>query len=461
MKGFYLAALLLVCGCAKAPEDRTWGVLVAGIPGQIATKEYLGNITFYVLKQTHEPILRKDDGHNYTSRILKNWSRDLESKKYILCPADGLRFSEKDELSLKDFGRHISAITAEFSSSATVKGTGECFLVEFDSPRRDYADFLTLYKNAPTRKESDKVELGLGPFQVKEISAGAIVLDRKKKVGNGYNQISIYEYAGPKDLRLQSREIKDFNLIPDFEVPQWVRENYVGFANVELRSMLLVINHRNPVVREQIYNCADVVSLRKAFVPGKSNFFDIKNVLPVGVPGAKAGLPQQVCRNIPGSKLPREPLVFANWRSGNSDEMGDFAKKFSERSGFRLKISDYAPAELVKLLNRKPHPYNLLVLLFDSVRPDPNAFFETFAGDGGLQDFYLDKIAQLYKDLERAADEEERGAISVRLAEEISRNHLAIPLYQGVRVVYYPGNISNVVVGRGFLEYPEVADFRW
>jgi len=455
-------ALVLFSGaCSDSPRGKLWGVLVSGLPSQITTKEYRGNVTYYVLKQTHEPILRKDDGQNYTSRLLNKWSRSIDYTRYVLCPNMSLSFTEKDQFSAEFFAKHINTVTKRFDPAFSVTAVDRCFEVKFAQPRKSYADFLSLYENAPTLKQSNDIEIGLGAFYVKEIKSDAITLARKEPIRNGYNKIVLYEYQGAKDPRLQNRDIKDFNLIPDFDIPKWALDEYIGFVNMELRSMLLIINHPDLSMREAIYNCADVRELRKSYFPQKNNFFDIQNILPVGVFGAKAGVPRQECSVKYQRELSKTSLVFANWMHGNNVELNNFAKKFSLRTGADLKVVDFVPRELVKLFNKSPRPYNLLIILFDSVRPDPNAFFDSFAKNNGFHDFYMPAIKQMYEDLNREDDEAKRRDISMKITEEISRNSLAVPLYQSVRTLYYPSEIRNFTVGKGFLEYPEVAEFRW
>ena len=308
---------------------------------------------YYVLKQTHEPILRKDDGQNYTSRILSRWSRNIDYTQYTLCPSPSLRFNENNPFPVTMFQSHLSAITRQFDPDFSLTQKDRCSIVRFPKPRKSFLEFLTLYENAPTFKESDKLEIGLGPFYVKKIGSEEIILARKKPVGNGYNEISLYEYHGPADSRLHSEKIKDFNFIPDFDVPGWVRRDYASFKNVELKSEVLIINHPDINIRKIIYECVDVQKLRQAFFPKKNNFYDISNILPTGIPGAKSGLPPQTCGGRSTQAGHSGPLVFANWMNGNDEELRRFASDFSAKTGLQLKIVNFVPTELVKAFNSK------------------------------------------------------------------------------------------------------------
>ena len=224
-------------------QANVWGVLAPGLPERVSIEQARGNVTYYILKQTHEPILRRDDGQNYTSRILSAWSRGLDYKQYTLCPDTSLRFSPAVPFTLEEFGRHLSSVTKHFDPIFALKQEDKCFVVKFQKTRKSYLDFLTLYENAPTFKVSDKVEIGLGPYFVKQILSSEIVLARKKPLRNAYNKIILYEYQQASDPNLNNRNIKDFNLISDFDVPKWVSTEYAGFRNVELISQSNIVRH--------------------------------------------------------------------------------------------------------------------------------------------------------------------------------------------------------------------------
>jgi hypothetical protein len=276
-------------------------------------------------------------------------------------------------------------------------------------------------------------------------------------VRGGYDLIVLHEYLGPKDPNLENREIKDFNIVPSGDIPKWVKEEYTRFETVELKSINLIINHPDREVRDKVYNCVDIPALRTAFFPGKKDFFDINNILPMGIMGAIPGLPTQSCEK--DHKNTTE-LRFANWMFGNTEAMTEFAANFTRKSGIKWRVDPYSPQALVSVLNRAPRPFDLVIIVFDAVRPDPTAFFDSFAKRDGFHDFELPGISALYKKLFYEEDEIEKEKISKKLAGIISSQALALPLYQNIRVIYYPKEISNLMVGRGFLEYPEVAEFR-
>lgn len=65
---------LLLCVLALLGYSRdsahTWEVLTGGLPQEISTARAAINSVYYILKQAHEPIFRKNDGQNYISKLL-------------------------------------------------------------------------------------------------------------------------------------------------------------------------------------------------------------------------------------------------------------------------------------------------------------------------------------------------------------------------------------------------------
>ncbi len=441
----------------NAAAGHSWEVLATGLPQRVATAGARSNITYYILKQTHEPVFRKSDGQNYSSGILRKWTRSPDYRNFMFCPTQLLAFDGQTPFDFEQFRTHITSVTAKYDPGFKLSAADGCVSIAFNTQRKGYLDYLTLYENAPTRLISGPAETGLGPFLVESVSKEKIVLTRKSRIHDGYNQIVLHEYAGPKDPNLKNRAIKDFNIIPGGDIPGWVKNEYARVENVELKSINLIINHPDRKVRSRVYDCVDIPALRSAFFTGKKDFFNIGNILPMGIPGAVPGFPTQACAKAAGAGA---ELRFANWMFGNSEAMVKYAVEFSKKSGIKMRLDQYSPQALVGALHKGPRPFNLVIIVFDAVRPDPSAFFESFAKSDGFHDFEIPEVVSGYKKLFYADDETERERLSKELAGIISDQALALPLYQNIRVIYYPKEINNLTVGRGFLEYPDVAEFR-
>lgn len=456
------AAIMAAVGPARIyAKTDTWEVLASGLSLNISVKKAAMNTVLYVLKQTHEPVFRKSDGRNYTSKVLLTWDRSLDYSAYRFCPRETLKFNSEKVFTADLFQQHIRNVTENYDPNYKISLSSGCVQVNFGKRREKYLDYLSLYETAPTFKRNDGFEDGLGPYRIDAATDTKIVLSRKEPVARGYNHIVFYEYRGAKDPRLIDRNISDFNRVPPFDIPNWVKDSYVHFDNVELKSVVLMINHPDYQVRSAVYNCFDVEKFRKAYMPKKNDFYNIKTVFPLGVPGAASGKPAQSCqvdkrifRNTP-------PLVFANWRLDNFKELAAFFNDFQSKTGVRIHLMNYSPEKLGKVVYSRPKPYNLIVIIFDAIRPEESSFLEAYFRKDTYYDSSFDRMKPVYSKMLYEDNAERREKLASTILEYLKDKKIALPLYQNIGTVYYPSYIKNLTVGRGFLEYPEVGDFRW
>lgn len=435
-------------------QNRRWEVLLSDVPQKVSTKDAAINGVFYVLKQTHEPLFRLDNGQDYTSRLLKSWNRDLTYSRYTFCPDTSLAFIQGRKFSSEFFEQYISSVTSAFDQAAVVSRVNGCYDVRFNKPRKSYLDYLTRYQQAPTIDTSGPFEAGLGPFYTQTMTADEIRLVRKEPVSRGYDTILIHLYTGPSDPQLQNRNISDFNKISTVDIPEWVRSRQVGFHDVVLNTVTLVINHPDKSIRKAIYNCMDVDGFRRAFISQRRDFLDIQNVLPIGVAGAAPGRPAQACQ----AKLKTGgKLIFANLRPGNEADLEQFFKSFFNKTGLQVNVITYPVPVFLEMLKKTPKKYNLVVMSKDAVQSDQAPFLKY----SHILDYKLPGITRKYEEMQHTDDPEKRNLLGAEIANDISMEYAVLPLYQNVREYHYPKGIKNLVVGRGFFEYPEVSELRW
>ena len=454
-----LSAWLFSWGCAS--KNQEWVVLSNGLPEKISPELASRSVVYYILRQTHEPLFRLDDGENYSSRLLKKWGKNISDGSFEFCPDTTLKFNEENLFSNELFERYISGVARKYDASAKVTANEGCFKVAFAGPRNSFLEFLTQYENAPSVRVSEAFEQGLGPFRISRLGGGEAVLIRRIPVSSGYNKIILYEYGLWKKSGGSDRLVSDFNRIPPQDVPAWVSKKYSSFNNVTLKSGNLIINHPDRRIRELIYNCVDVRRFRQAFLPAKKDFYSIKTVFPMGVPGAEPGVAEQTCGQAVKPALSGSKFVFANWRDDNFGQLSEFAADFHKRTGVKMEIFNSTPRELMKNLHKAPRPFNAIVMYLDAIRSEQAAFFEVFLKSDGYLDFPLPQVAKTLKKLDVERDVQRRDAIGADIAAALQKEAVVLPLYQEERVFYYPKDIKNLNVGVGFVEYPEVADFKW
>jgi len=180
----------------------------------------------------------------------------------------------------------------------------------------------------------------------------------------------------------------------------------------------------------------------------------------MGLVGARAGLPSQFC----GQKLFNvsfsTPIIFLNNRDDNGKQLALFSKRFREKTGIPFDVVKYPPEQMRAVKSRRPRPYNLIVIVVDATSPDYEAFFGPFLDSSGYHDFDTLNLKRLYFRLSKSDDLNLRAEIANKMITELHRQNVVLPLYQMSGKLYYPKNIKNIDVGRGFLQYPEVAEFR-
>ena len=446
------------CLCAAADRD-SWDVVVRMIPVDVAAKDVFDAVDSYIIRQTHEPYLRRDDGENYTSRIIEKWSRNLDYTSYTFCPEPGLRFNSDTALTAESFYLQLTMATRIYRSSFTAAVDGACTRIFFRAPARGYLDFLTRYENSPTMKTAPNIEVGLGPYYVEKLNGDVAVLKRKKQVSGGYNTIVIRKLAGPNDPNLNSRDISDFNMLPS--PPEWVAKEYREFGNLDPRSIVLVINHKSLRLRQALYRCLDIEKFRNAFTVTFKDYQNIRSILPLGISGAAAGLPEKSCQRE--DRFPGEEVVLISQKADNREELERFSGYFYAKTGIKIVVKNEAPQEITTMLKKasERHPYNLIVFVLNSSHSDYEDYFRYFIpGKDAAIDWGGEGLSELYRRLVKEEFPERKTAIAKQIAHEIAERGLALPLFQYSRKVYYPKNIKNLNVGRGFIEFPEIADFR-
>lgn len=436
-----------------------WGVL-GSIPPPIDTRKTIDTSTYYIVRQTHEPLFRADDLQNYSSKILKNWSRTADYREFLFFPKLNLRFGPHEALTPSSFYDYIGSITEKYGVPFRAERLESGVKVIFDLPQKRYLYFLTWYENAPSLRK-DNFEFGLGEFYPVLHDKSRVVLKRKARIANGYNTIVFHAYNGGEDINLENRDMQDFNLLSSFQQPSWIKEEYAGIKFPDPRTIVLLINHPDEKVRRSLYGCLDVEGVRKALVPQRSEFYDVKTVLPMGIPGAKSGLPEQVCKKI--GTPPDRPLIFVNQLQGNDSTLREYLRGFTERSGLPIAVRRFSYQELSSLLKAPDRPkfaYNVLLMILDTFRPDHKVFFEYTSGTKSFLDFSVPETERLFGRLLIAEDPEAQSEVAGALAGSLSERALALPLYQTYSTLYYPKYIKNVSVGNSFSQYPEIAEFR-
>lgn len=456
----FCCLLLWIAVFNQQQTSDVWVSMMLAVPDKVTPKA-MSIAGYCVIKQTHEPIFRKEDGYNYTSKLLERWERSVDYKSYAFCPKTSLFFYPGKPFGPVEFVSHLQDITRNFDGDAKIELHNNCVSVVFRKPARKYLDYLCAFGNAPSVAISSNVEAGLGPFVFESMIPGKIVLKRRNRVSNGFNKIEFVNYRPGIEQQTLPVPVADYNLALSRGQLENLGDNYIHFDNMSLKSALLILDIPDKEQREMVYNCVDIDALRHAFAPKIAKFNYIQTLLPIGVPGAIPGHPRQDCDASILSKKWSRPLVLANWRTDNVPEMASFAKQFFLRTGMKINVLNVSAEKLAKLLHGKTKPYNLVIIMSTPDSDDNYRFLESYFGKNSLLRYKIDGIEGLYGVLSKSDDVSAQKDMAAKIAEKIAERNAVLPLYQTVTTVYYPKGIRNFYVGKELFEYPEVADFRW
>ncbi len=460
MVGFYkrkfLIIFLFLFSCADK-NDKYKVATNLPLPALISSSLAGTNTVYFILKQTHEPLFRKDDGENYSSKILKKWERNLTNTAFVFCPDTSKEFYKKRRFDEDFFKTYISSVTLKFDKNFRLSQNKDCFNIVFNKPQPKYLDFLTFYENAPSIVRNENLEDGLGEFYVSDMNTKEMRLLRKKKQKRGYNEIIIKRYDLDEKIPL---DMTDYNFINTEDIPMEIRKKYKAVPTFTLKTASIIINNPDLKLRKAVYNNINPMEFMKTFFYNKKfDCIEIQNFLPVGFKYARPGKIKQkkIKSDFSGE------LKFLNYfYSINEKPMQKFWEDFYLKSGIKVKIVN---ADISKI---KGNPFDFLrkfdifLISSEATRNDINAFLEIF-GDTPMNpySFKIKELAKIYDEIKKESDKEREEALVNKALSIIEKEYIILPVCQMVKTVYYPPDIKNINVGRDFFQYPEIGEFRW
>lgn len=455
-------SLLLLCwllgsgGCTQV--DHTWDVLALGLPNMVTPAVASLNMGLYILKQTHEPFFRSDRDDNIFSNILTHWERTPDDTHFTFCPNQTLSFDKKQSFTPQFVAEYLQKIAATHDLQVSIRIASDCVALVGDKPLPQLLHMLSDYEFAPSvASDNPKIEFGLGPYFVKQLTEKEVVLERKQPRSDGYNVIRFINYTGKGMSELSDRTIEDFNRVYVEDLPDWLQHEYEKYDVSLLQSINLLINIPSAPIREAIYHCMDIQQLRAAFMPHQQHFADIATVLPIGMAGAVVGRAPQHCALA--NKL-QQHVSFLNWKPDNIEPLTRVFADFEKRTGITITMHASSPTALLAAVNEKPHPYELTIVAIDAVKADYSAFFGYLIdGKRSLHDIGLPSATAICQQAIDGVDGTTNRTVDQCNA-ELANAAILLPLYQEVRSFFYPKSLKHIEIGKNFLEYPEIGDIR-
>ncbi len=454
---YYKKIAILVLGVMSfyscSSSDDTWDIIAVGLPKVISPKIANINMGLYILKQTHEPLLRYKKRTILFSNLLKSWTRDTENKKFNFCLKKGLNFSKGKPFNQKMFEAYLDDHANFFEGGHSTNQQKGCVAIHFNKSQKHFLDSLTKYKHAPSLKSNNHSwEVGLGKFSISTIEKNKISLRRKVKDNDGYNSINFWSYSGNNDPILKKDNIEDYNRVLVQDLPLKKVEGYQRFNVALLQTVNLVLNVKDNDLRKKIFHCLDIQELRQAFMPKQINFLNIGSILPSGIPHSKEGLAKQECSA--NSKSITRELKFYNWNKSSSKSLRKYFAQIKNRTGISIQVVDITMNQFVEMVLKSPHPYDLTIVALDAIDVDYNAYFSPVIDETSIIDIERPSLRRLYNYYKKSKDDTKIGLISSKILER----SLLLPLYQEVRDFYFPKHVKGLVLGKNDLEYLEISE---
>ncbi len=442
-------------------DDQVWDVVFMGIPNSLNPQDVEVSTVGYLLNQTHRPLFYKNQDGVYRSDLLSKIAQDQSGLNLSLCVREQIQLGSSRLLQSSDLHSFISRRTSELNLKVDIESNGQCLLLKFKELHHDFFDIFSKMENAPSWNFGDSFDEGLGDFYVSKSNSDYIELTRKSENKRGFNKIMVHAYVnqGALESLISSRRIEDLNRISAELVPKYIRETYASYEVALLQTGILLLNIKNDELRRLIYNCLNISDFRIAFSPGQAFFKDIKTILPIGVPGAQSGKPDQHC-NLNGASPKRFGKVsFWNWKDNNREQLKQFLDHFSSKIGIEIEYQEVAPERLFSIVKHDEQKHELIVIGLS-------------ANEFHYRDFYqylLDPkhtiLSKIPIDFRKEIDLLDARP-SLRLQSELIQKldsalfekAVALPLFQQIRPFFYPKELKGLEFGSNFLAHPIVSE---
>ncbi|USN46711.1 MAG: hypothetical protein H6626_10900 [Pseudobdellovibrionaceae bacterium] len=443
------------CGAKNRPLQE-WNVLTPGVPTRVSPDFKHSLLTSYILKQTHKPIFEYNSEKGYESQILDKWSRDLNYKHFQFCIYEPKTLAEDsyfDVNKLELFLNHFFKM--EHLKPFIERNNKNCLKLTFSHSMRNIFTLLSQREHMPSFPGGQNWENGLGPFTIQSMTDEIVVLTKKGPTSSGIKRINFVN-SNSRTVDSFIDRIDDFNLAPSGWVKRFDLSRFNRFNTQQLKISAIVLNIDDKEARRIIFDCFPIEEFRNAMNPETKAFVNIKSIFPLGIPGAQLGL---IARKCSKTKIKQKPLRFVLWHGDHESRIVSIVKHLSEKTGIRIEV-DFLPFnKLNELIYQNQSGYDLIPIKIDTKRKLHSPFFEAFIDPRKL--ITNQKVPGVLSTYEKLLALERSGQSSTSLAKILEHKlldeSLILPLYQVTKEIFYPKNITGLMIGDDFLDFPEIS----
>lgn len=442
-------------------QDLSWDVLLKGLPNRITIDRSAENAIRAILTQTHETLLRSDRDVSYYSKILQYWDHNADDTQFWFCLKPDIYFSKNASFKVEDLKNYFDHLLKRLEKEGlSVIKDDSCVSVTLQTSMPALPEILSRLDYAPTKASlSPAYEWGLGPYEIVMFEQHQIILKRKKATSRGFDEIHYFDREFLEAHHdINERTIEDFTKLPLNDIPGWVSKEYKKYFVKILQSRNLIINITDEKLRQTVYHCMDIDGLREAFSSGQS--VDIKTILPLGFPGARAGRPDQNCAAYQASYQRKGvQLSYFDWRATNPDQYKAVFNHFFDQTGIRVNLHKGTTADMINNTKEIIQHYDLYVLYLGTSNPHFDPVVGSVMGpDLYVVNYVLPEMKSLYQQWSQEIDAKVKAQLAVQMADLLAQHAVALPLTQDIRNYYYPKGIKGLNFSRTTTQNPEIAD---
>lgn len=447
------ALLIALTGCFKK-QDRTWNAILPTFGNSIVLSEVPTYTAAYVGRQTHEPYFRFDENRQVTSKVLVHYESTIDFKAFVLCPDTRLRFSESEFLTATDVQSSLSRLKPK-SNEIVKTEFGDCVRAEFAKPNRRFFQTLSEFSYAASRASKDpRFTLGLGPFAIKSFTDSQIVLERKPWTQGRFDRIELVAMNDLRKENIPAGDFEDFNMLAEPWLPEKVTKTYQQYSITKNALTVLMLHMTDERLRQRIFHCVDIGALREISFYSVRDPLEVATLLPLGIRGAKAGLPLQNCPSKPMNYSGR-PLRLLNYFPERHSQMAAYAQRLSKRTGIPIEVKAVDAKQVVQMVAEDKAGYDLAIIALTGEHWTAESFLENFFGETKMHRYTPGAWEREFEEVLGLADPAERDRRAIALADKVMKAAFALPVGQLRKMLYYPKELS-VPFGGNSYEYPEV-----
>lgn len=466
IKTLAFALLITVFGSQCWAYSNTYSIFLNELPTRINVADAHKNYAYYVLYQLFDPLFESSYPSKVSSNILERWTSNDNFTRFELCPSKQTRFSNGKILTSAILENNLKRLVDKhyLQKPIRISDENDCVILEYSFSFPNLFAKLSTLDSAiidPATLSAD-IQVGVSDFNISSLSRDMITMERitGTQPNNIHKIVFIKQTPGKSRVVSGYFPVTDYNRVPFEEVPFFIKLLYRKYEVPLMKTYVLVINNSSERVRSILQNCLDINRLRELFMPGRKQFMDVGSLVPIGVAGAEPSSYMQTCHYGANDSEPRI-LKFLSFKQHVSKQLQQYFDVTLKQYGIKMEVVDVDLEQMAHIIFKGNRAYDATIIGFDAAYPDPRGFFDYFfQEDKRLVSQRNKYIADLFQE-SSVSTVHTNDSLLVRNANQyLLKSHQILPLFQEVRELYFPENITFTHQDPVLLHYIKVSNVK-